>query len=68
MTVTKQKQTNGYRGQPSDYRQGDGQGRDKMQEGDQEVQTTRYKISVIQVYNAQHKEYSQQFIIILNGV
>ena len=35
---------------------------------DNEVQTTMYKVSQLQGYLVQHKEYSQYFIVILNGV
>ena len=35
--------------------------------GDQEVQTTMYKINKLQGYIVQHREYSQ-FSIALNGV
>ena len=37
-------------------------------EGDYEVQTTMYKISKLQGYIAQYKEYSQNFIITIIGV
>ena len=36
-------------------------------QGDEEVQTTRYKINKLQGCNVQHREYSQYFIITLNG-
>ena len=33
--------------------------------GDEEVQTTMYKINKLQGYIVQHREYSQYFIIIM---
>ena len=43
-----------------------GKGQDGV--GDQEVQTTMYKINKLQGYILQHREYSQYFIITINGV
>ena len=43
-------------------------GRDKIGVGDYEVQTTMYKVSKLQGYIAQHREYSQYFIITINGL
>ena len=43
-------------------------GRGKIGVGDEEVQTTMYKTNKLQGYIVQHKEYSQYFIINLNGV
>ena len=41
---------------------------DKIGEGDQEVQTTRYEISNLQWCNGKHREYSQYFIAVQYGV
>ena len=43
-------------------------GRGKMRVGDEEVQTTMYKINKLQGYIVQHREYSQYFTVTLNGV
>ena len=45
-------------------------GRGKIGVGEEEVQTidTMYKINKLQGYIIQHKEYSQHFIITINGV
>ena len=34
----------------------------------EEVQTTMYKMNNLQGYSVQHREYSQYFMITLNGV
>ena len=44
------------------------EGRGNTEVGDEEVQTTRYKINKIQGYSVQHREYTQYFTITLNGV
>ena len=43
-------------------------GRGKKEVGDEEVQTIMYEINKLQGYSAQHREYSQYFIITMNGV
>ena len=43
-------------------------GRNTIGVGDSEVQTTVYKINKLQGYIVQHSDYSQYFIITLNGV
>ena len=43
-------------------------GRDKIGVGDQEVQTSVYKINKLQGYIVQHRKYSQYFTITLNAV
>ena len=67
MYVTKQKQTHRYREQTSGYQWGkearEGQDRGRGVRG-----TTMYKINKLQGYIVQHREYSQYFIITLNGV
>ena len=40
-------------------------GRGKIEEGDLEVQTTRFKLSKIPEYTVPHSKYSQYFIITL---
>ena len=40
-------------------------GRGKIEEGDLEVQTTRFKLSKIPEYTVPHSKYSQCFIITL---
>ena len=39
----------------------------KTEEGDEEVHTTMYKINKQQGYVVQHRDYSQYFIITING-
>ena len=41
-------------------------GRGKIGVGDEEVQTTMYKINKLQGYIVQHREYSQYFLITIN--
>ena len=43
-------------------------GRGKTGVGNSEVQTTMYKINRLQGYIAQHREYSQYFIITIKEV
>ena len=45
---------------------GKGEGQDGG--GDLEVQTTMHKINKPQEYIVQHREHSQYFIIIINGI
>ena len=42
--------------------------RGKIRVGDEEIQNTMCKINKLQGYIIQHREYSQYFIITLNGV
>ena len=75
---SKKNQTNEYtktvtesliiREQTSGYQWGEGKGSSKIGVGDEEVQTTPYEINKLQGYIIQHREYSQYFIITLNGV
>ena len=44
-----------------------GGGRGETEVGGKEVQTIMYKMNKLQRYIAQHREYSQYFIISLNG-
>ncbi len=67
MNTTKQKQIHRYRKQSSGYQCGEGSERGKIQTGNQEVQTTMYKINEIQGYIVGHGEYSQYFIVTFNG-
>ena len=59
MNIIKQKQTHRYREQTSGQQWGEEAGRGKVGGGDQEVQTTMYKINKLKGYIAQHREYSQ---------
>ena len=69
MIIAKKKQTHRYREKTSCYQWGEGRGRGKVGVGDKEVQTTTYyKINKLQGYVVQHREYSQYFIITINGV
>ena len=68
MNRTKQKQTHRYRGQTSGYRCGEVRGKGKPGVGNKEVQTTMYEINKLQGYIVQHREYSQYFMITVNGV
>ena len=43
-------------------------GRGKTGVEDEEAQTTMHKINKLQGYTIQHREYSQYFIITINGV
>ena len=43
-------------------------GKGKIGIGDEEIRTTMYKINKLQGYKVQHKEYSQYFIITVNGI
>ena len=45
-----------------------GRGRSKARVGDKEIQITMHKISKLQGYIVQHREYNQYFIITLNGI
>ena len=67
MSIIKQKQTHRYREQTSGYQGERGKG-GKIGAETYKVQTTMYKINKLQGYIAQHREYSQYFIITLNGV
>ena len=67
MNIIKQKQTHRYREQTSGYQGERGWG-SKTGAETYEVQTIMYKINKLQGYIVQHREYSQYFIITLNGV
>ena len=43
-------------------------GRGVIEVGDEEIQSSMYKINKLQGYCLQHREYSQYFIITINGV
>ena len=45
-----------------------GVGRGNINEWDEEVQTTMYKMNKMQGYNVQHREYNQYVIITLYGM
>ena len=62
------KETDRYRGLTSDYQQGKERWRDTIGVGDKEVQTIMYRINKLQAHTVQHREYSQQFTIIINGI
>ena len=63
MHITKRKQTHRNREQTSAEREGK---RGQIGKGDKKEQTTMYKINTLQGYS--NREYSQYFIITLNGV
>ena len=64
----KQKQPYRYRGQTSSYLWERGRGEATRKVGSQEVKTAMYKINKVQGYVVQHKDYSQYFLITLNGI
>ena len=68
MNITKKKQTHRYRKQISGYHWGGEGGRSKTGVVDSEVQTIMYKINKLRGYIVQYREYSQNLIIIINGV
>ena len=56
MNITKKKQTHRYREQTSGYQLGEERERGKIGVGDEEVQTTMYKINKLQGYIIQHRD------------
>ena len=65
MNITKKKWTQRYREQTSGYQREMSEQRAKRNEGNKEVQITRYKINKLQGCNVQHRVYIQYFIMTL---
>ena len=59
MHTAKQKPAHRFEKQSSGYQWGEERERGKIGVGDEEVQTTMYKINKIQGYIIQHRKYSQ---------
>ena len=66
VNITKQKQTHRYREKNSGYQWGER--REEWQAKRELRDVTMYKINKLQEYTVQHREYSQCFIITINGV
>ena len=68
MNITEQKQTHRYKEQTSGYQQGEGGG--EGQDRGRGLRGTNYYVLInkVQGYIIQHREYSQYFIITLNGI
>ena len=65
MNITEEKQT--HKEQTSGYQQG-GEKKGREDRGRVLRGTIMYKINKLYLYIVQHREYSQHFIMILNGV
>ena len=66
VNITKKKQTHRYTEQTSGYQWGER--REEWQAKRELRDVTMYKINKLQEYTVQHREYSQCFIITINGV
>ena len=67
MNITKKKQTHRYREHVSGYQWGERRMKGQNRGEDSEVQTIRCEINKLQGYIVQHREYSQYFIVTING-
>ena len=70
MNITKKKQTHRYRKQTCGYQWGEGS-REGQERGRGLRGTnyyTMYKINKLQGHTVQHREYSQYFIVTINGL